>query len=314
MGSRNYGVGSRDMARAGRMALAAAREQKDIGHQTVETNAGRWARFVAHVREQGVRRMEHITREHVRAYAASLRDAGQSAKSQQNAVSAINSVMRAAAGDRWQTVRPVADAGCDRATEVRTHAPAMTDRTAWAEAREAVREAHGERAAAVTELARELGLRAKEASLGSPRAWAQQLQRGGEIKIEKGTKGGRPRDLAITRASQRDAIERAAAVQGRSKSMIPRGQTWAAWKQDDQGLRGVAETLRPVTGESRPLHSLRASYACERYAALTGRAAPVVAGAREADRATDREAREVIARELGHGRTDVAAAYVGGAR
>jgi len=302
------------MDRAGRAALTAAREQGDMSHGTVDATAQRWSQFVSYIREQhGIRRMEHIRAEHVRAYAASLRDAGSAAKTQQNKISAINTVMHAAAGDQWQAVRPVADAGCDRATEVRTQAPAMTDRAAWSEALGAVREAHGDRAAAVAELSRELGLRAREASLGSPRDWAQQLRHGDTIRVESGTKGGRPRDLQITSASQREAIERAAQVQGQGdRSMIPPDQTYAQWKGDT--LREIARTLQPHTGENRPIHSLRASYAAERYQALTGSRAPAVAGAREADREADRAARDRIAAELGHGRRDVAAAYVGGAK
>ena len=311
MGTRNYGLGSRDLARAGGLALIAARERGDVSHSTVETNAQRWTQFVRYVRDQGVRRMEHISAEHVQSYAAWLRDAGKSAKTQQNAISAVNSVMRAAAGNRWHSVRPVADAGCDRATEVRTVYPVMTDRTAWSAASEALRSTHGERAATVAEIARELGLRAKEASLGSPRTWARQLERGETIKIERGTKGGRPRELVITRASQRNAIARAARTQGRDRSMIPRGQTWESWKQG--GLRNIAQTLGPLTGEARPIHSLRAAYATERYTVLTGQR-PVGFGGPRLDRDVDREARLAVSAELGHHRTDVTAAYIGGAR
>ncbi len=62
------------------------------------------------------------------------------------------------------------------------------------------------------------------------------------------------------------------------------------------------------------VNDLRAAYACERYAELTGHPAPVVAGHRSATREEDRAARTVIAQELGHGRIDVLGAYVGSAR
>jgi len=311
MGTRNYGLGSRDLARAGGLALIAARERGDVSHSTVETNTQRWTQFVRYIRDQGVRRMEHISAEHVQAYAAWLREAGKSAKTQQNAISAVNAVMRAAAGHRWHNVRPVADAGCDRATEVRTVIPVMTDRATWSAALDALQSNHGERAAAVAELARELGLRAKEASLGSPRTWARQLERGETIRIERGTKGGRPRELVITRASQRNAIAQAARIQGRDRSMIPRSQTWNSWKQG--GLRNIAQTLGPLTGEARPIHSLRAAYATERYTALTGQR-PVGFGGPRLEREVDRAARLTVSAELGHNRADVAAAYIGGAR
>ncbi|GAB4355652.1 MAG: hypothetical protein Kow0060_07760 [Methylohalobius crimeensis] len=47
---------------------------------------------------------------------------------------------------------------------------------------------------------------------------------------------------------------------------------------------------------------------------LTGREAPVVAGRRTAGKDADRQARQVIAYELGHGRTDVTVAYLGSAK
>ncbi len=61
-------------------------------------------------------------------------------------------------------------------------------------------------------------------------------------------------------------------------------------------------------------HDLRVAYACERYEALTGTPAPVVAGERVADRESDRAARVIIARELGHGRVEIVAAYCGTSR
>jgi len=65
----------------------------------------------------------------------------------------------------------------------------------------------------------------------------------------------------------------------------------------------------------RGYHDARAAFACERYHALIGHPAPVVVGGqREADREADGKAREVIAVELGHGRTEVVAAYIGSAR
>ena len=55
----------------------------------------------------------------------------------------------------------------------------------------------------------------------------------------------------------------------------------------------------------------RAAYACERYETLTGHPAPVLGGV-ITDRDQDREARERISAELGHGRIDVVSEYIGG--
>ena len=74
---------------------------------------------------------------------------------------------------------------------------------------------------------------------------------------------------------------------------------WATVR-DDYGLKKI--------------HDLRAAYACDRYKQLTGSVAPVIAGRRYVDRSTDRAARQTIAQELGHGRIEVVATYIGGAR
>lgn len=60
-------------------------------------------------------------------------------------------------------------------------------------------------------------------------------------------------------------------------------------------------------------HELRAAYACERYEQITQHRAPINDGqCCLVDRNLDREARRQISYELGHGRIDVVAAYIGG--
>ncbi len=60
-------------------------------------------------------------------------------------------------------------------------------------------------------------------------------------------------------------------------------------------------------------HELRAAFACERYEQITQHRAPINGGeCCQIDRSLDREARRQISYELGHGRIDVVAAYVGG--
>jgi hypothetical protein len=88
--------------------------------------------------------------------------------------------------------------------------------------------------------------------------------------------------------------------------MIPASESWKSWREGP--LRAAREVVKDHTGEG--LHGLRAAYACERYQVLTGSPAPV-AGGSGVDREADREAREIVAEELGHGRTDVTNEYLG---
>lgn len=60
-------------------------------------------------------------------------------------------------------------------------------------------------------------------------------------------------------------------------------------------------------------HELRAAYACERYEQIIKHPAPINGGqCCQVDRNLDLEARRQISYELGHGRIDVVAAYIGG--
>lgn len=308
--SRNFGLGSRVMADAGRMALDRAAGRGDVSFSTAATQADRWASFSAWAKEQGVGRMERIDREMVRAYGRGLADqvkAGDLAPATaQNYISAVNSVMSLATKGAWAIVSPTKDCGIAQRSAVRKDAPGALDRSAYARAIDTVRIEVGDRAAALVELARELGLRSKEASLLDARS-ALAEARDGSVSISDGTKGGLTREVPITNESQVQALERAAAAQGDARALMPPGENWQTWREG--GLRDAREAVQAATGGG--LHDLRAAYACDRYRSLTGHAAPA-AGGEILDRDTDQAARLAIAEELGHGRAEVAAEYIGG--
>lgn len=309
--SRNFGLGSRDMSRAGQNALNAAVQRGEAGFSTAATNGGRWAQFATWVKaEQGVNRMEHITAAHVQAYGQELAERvgrGElAASTAQNAVSAINAVMGLATRGQWQSVSPTKACAIPERSAVREHEPGGLDRDRYQQALSAVRDTQGDRAAAVVELARELGLRSKEASLLNAQQALREAGRG-TVSIVHGTKGGRVREVPITRPEQLQTLQRAATAQGTDRSMIPASESWRGWREG--ALREARETVQTVTGGG--LHDLRAAYACERYLSLTGHAAPA-AGGQILDRAADLAAREEISAELGHGRIDVTVSYLGG--
>ena len=80
----------------------------------------------------------------------------------------------------------------------------------------------------------------------------------------------------------------------------------------------LQEIIRPArdilhTHNLKGFHELRAAYACELYEQITHHPAPINGGqCCEVDRHLDREARTQISYELGHGRIDVVATYIGG--
>lgn len=312
MGKNNYGLQTRDMAKAGVFAANNAARDGSLSYSSAATIGERWGQFADWARaEEGIKWMEDVDRETVVAYGQFLAErvaAGEMAASTaQNYLSAVNTVMSLATHGQWESVSPTKDCGIDQRSSIRESAPGALDREAYGRALDAVRDALGDRAAAIVELAREFGLRSKESSLLDARsAYAEAVERG-FVTVSEGTKGGREREVPITSDRQIAALERAAVAQGQDRSMIPAGETWKSWREGT--LRDAREIVQQHTGGG--LHDLRSAYACERYEQLTGHAAPVVSG-EIPDRQADHEAREQIAEELGHGRIDVVSEYVGG--
>lgn len=311
MGKNNYGLQTRDMAKAGVFAANNAARDGSLSYSSAATIGDRWQAFAEWAREEGVRWLEDVDRGLVTEYGQELAEkveAGEMAASTaQNYLSAVNTVMSLATHGQWESVSPTKDCGIDQRSSIRESAPGALDREAYGRALDAVRSELGDRAAAVVELARELGLRSKEASLLDARGAYQEAISKGSISLVEGTKGGRHREIPITSEKQLVALSRAAETQGGDRSMIPAHETWKSWREGV--LREAREIVQEHTGGG--LHDLRSAYACERYEQLTGHAAPV-AGGEIADRQADREAREQIALELGHGRVDVVSEYVGG--
>ncbi|MNJ49442.1 hypothetical protein D3C77_446720 [compost metagenome] len=87
---------------------------------------------------------------------------------------------------------------------------------------------------------------------------------------------------------------------------------------NERYLEVLQEVVRPARDtlhghNLKGFHELRAAYACERYEQITQYPAPINGGqCCQLDRNLDRDARRQISYELGHGRIDVVAAYIGG--
>jgi hypothetical protein len=309
--TRNYGLGNRDMGLAGKNALRDAASRSEISFGTARAVAERWSQFVSYARDHGINKMERIDRATVidygRGLAASVRAGEMSASRAQTLVSAVNTVMGLAT--RWDSIGAVRDCGIPQRSAIRDTPP--PDRDSYQRAVDALTAAGNERGAAIVGLCREFGLRSKEASLLDAKAALAETRERGAITISCGTKGGREREIELSHPERQiAALERAAAVQGDDRALIPAAQNWREWQQGE--LREIRDVVREYTGGG--LHDLRASYACQRYQDMTGTPAPVIGGAVTCDRELDRQAREVISQELGHGRIDVVAEYVGGRR
>lgn len=302
------------MAKAAAFAANNAVREGTMGFSHASEIAREFQQFASFARNNGVRQMEYVSRELVTQYGQQLADRvsndeiGQGQA--QNAVSAINSVMRLATQGEWKSVSPTRECRIDQRSATRETPPTGLDRASLDQGLAAL----NERDRAIVELAREFGLRTKEASLLNAQGALREAQTCGTISVSDGTKGGRPREIPLHPQSveyagrQLAALERAATAQGEARAVMPPDQNWKQWREN--GLRAIRETLQQH-GVDR-LHDLRSAYACERYQQITGHAAPVLGG--QAPRGVARAARLQIANELGHNRTGITNSYIGAHR
>lgn len=307
--SRNYGCGSRDMASAARIALDRAAKRGELSFSSVATLTERFSQFVNAVRAQGIGRLERISPELVQAYGQHLSIQVQlselSPAYAQNLVIAINTVMHLVRD--WSSVSPTRVCGIAQRCAVRDTPPLGVDRPVLERSLEQLRGNDQLRAAAVADLARELGLRSKEAALLNIYKALQEARERGLVTIVEGTKGGRARTVPVLQKQQLSALANAAIHQGVGRSLIPVEQNWKQFRENT--LRQGRIPLQQVGING--YHDLRGAYACDRYQQITGHPAPVIAGG-IVDKHLDRLAREQISTELGHGRIDVVSEYIGG--
>lgn len=302
--SQNFDLKTRDMSKAAQFLLEQDRLAGAISFSTVATVLERFEHFKRFTKEKGVARFERVSSELVHSYAEHLKKRNLSAAYTANMLSAVNSVMSRAHshnGTKWTPVTG-REVSLERRTRTRT-----TKTVTRKQSSKAI-EQLSPRTAAIANLARELGLRSKEASLINAKKALADATNKSFVAIEAGTKGGRYREIPITNPKQIEALRNAAEVQSDDHhSLIPTEQTWAQFREGE--LRDGRELLKKhgIAG----YHELRAAYAAERYADLTGYNAPVNGGKIE-DKEVDFDSRLQISNELGHGRAEVLNAYVGG--
>ena len=311
-GNRNFGYGKK-MNWAGKNALT---DRYGEGHYaTRAAHTERWQQFVAYARTLGITDARQIERGIIERYgqqlAEQVRQGERTVSYAQNLLSTVNVVLQTMRGDKALQISPATLVG--QRTHVRSSAPTGMERDRVERAVQVLRDKGEIQTAAVASLARDLGLRFREASLLDAKGALKQAQTIGKINITEGTKGGRGREVdrwvQVTERAMQSLIT-AAKIQEDARNLVPKGLSFSQWKDHaHHAWSHIAGTY-----DLRGFHDLRAAYACERYLRLTGHPAPAVAGERQASKEDDRTARQIIAQELGHGRVDVAAAYVGSAR
>lgn len=304
-GSRNFGYG-KNLAWAAKNAL---RERYGLGHfDTVATHAARFEQFAVFCRSSGISDARRVTQDMLIHYAKLLcglvRSDELKVATAQNLISSVNITLHAFRKDDHIWVSPRAMVGAH--SSVRTEPPLYQQPEAVRILQMKLCQRGAVRVAAMVNLARELGLRFREAVLLNAKAALAAAEKYNRIIIVTGTKGGRPRELTITNTQQLEALRYAASVQYEDRNMIPAGMNYKQYRDHAYYEFYAAGGCH--------FHDLRAAYACQRYEQLARCLAPVW---RRADdprpsKEVDYEARMTLAIDLGHGRIDVIAAYVGG--
>ncbi|MDD2100423.1 integrase domain-containing protein [Pseudomonas putida] len=317
---RNFGYG-RQLSYAGPQAL------KDLfggGHfATVKAHSDRWLAFVKWCRSEqgpGYNDARQIDRQTLLNYVQYLRqqiDHGDlRIATAQNRLSSVNRTLAALRGDQHVKVPSPSQALGRQRSTIRTVAPQGQDRQHIERITQALSDKQLHRACAIVHLARETGMRLREAILANLPRLQREAERFGRINIQDGTKGGRsgasaPRWIAVTE-QVRTALQIAhdASPIG-SRNLLARNESYAQFTW--QTVRPARDILHNLN--LKGFHELRAVYACERYERITGYLAPINGGdGYQQDRALDKKARQQISHELGHGRIDVVSAYIGGRR
>ncbi|MFJ4453569.1 integrase [Pseudomonas sp. NPDC089392] len=315
---RNFGYG-RQLSYAGPQAL------KDMfggGHYgTVKAHSDRWQAFVKWCRSEqgpGLNDARQIDRKVLAGYAAYLRDVvgrGDLAVSTaQNRLSSVNRTMAALRGDQCvKLLSPSKALGMQR-SGVRHAIPQGQDLKQVEQIVDALCSRDQRRAAAIVLLARATGMRLRETILADLPRLICEANDLGRINIQDGTKGGRsgasaPRWIAVD-----DHIRGAL---GFARQVSPAGSQNLIAPHESY-LNFLQKIIRPVrcilhAHNLKGFHELRAAYACERYEQITQHHAPINGGhCCQVDRHLDHEARRQVSYELGHGRIDVVAGYIGG--
>ena len=315
---RNFSYG-RQLSYAGPQAL------KDMfggGHYgTVRAHCDRWLAFVKWCRSDqgpGINDARQIDRKVLADYAAYLSDVvrrGELAVSTaQNRLSSVNRTMAALRGDQYVKLPSPSKALGMQRSGVRQSVPQGQDREEVNQIVDALCSLDQGRVAAIILLARATGMRLREAILADLPRLSREAKELGRINIQDGTKGGRagasaPRWILVD-DHVRGALGFARQVSPTgSRNLIAPDENYLNVLQEIS--RSARDTLH--AHNLKGFHELRAAYACERYEHITLHRAPINGGqCCQVDRHLDREARRRISYELGHGRIDVVATYIGG--
>lgn len=249
---------------------------------------------------------------HVRAL---LENGDISVSTATNRISSVNVVMKILRGDTKVRISKIGKVLGEKRCHIRTIAPQGMIFEQLAPLIDDLIKTDLPRVAAIIMLARAAGMRLREAILADLPRLKREALRLGEINIQDGCKGGRGGAFAPRWVPATDKV--LSAIEFASSASPPGSRNLLS------PTESYVEFLRVTVNASRNtlkahglprFHDLRAAYACSRYQELAGIPAPVCVSDDESSvlpRSCNREARQIVSRELGHERLEVTNAYLG---
>jgi integrase len=260
---------------------------------------------------QGINDIMRVTRVELIAYGhfVSLTCANNYAR---NLISSVNVILQSVRCDKNVRVEP-AEVLAQRKSSRTTQPAGMEFDGVNQAANDLVVNRQG-RVALVVLLTWHFGLRLKEACLMDLRAALRQAKKYGAIDVRQGTKGGRGKHVARWVPVSPEAL---AVLIWAQKMATDNGNLVPDDKSLIQFTRRVHKQWDKVRGKYglEKIHDLRSAYACRRYQSMTAHPAPACnSGQISADKGVDRNARETVILELGHGHRRRIINYIGGAR
>ena len=313
---RNFGYG-RSMNYAVRNILNEGYGDSD--HETRRSHRARLRLFVAFLKTMGVKDIRSIEREHLLVYGeylSELCDVGEiSIHTAQNRLSSANVLMSLVTSGSFASISPSRIIG--RRSYVRTTEPVGLYPEQFHLALQRLLESGEVRLALLIAFCRYIGCRFREGSLVILSDAKRQVGKTGKVIIVRGSKGGRAKKVRREIRAPKPLVD-LLHEEGRtlqSPCLVPESMNYVQWFG---WAHRRYSRLEPAHGLGSKFHELRASFACERLERLTGSPAPCAnrAGASMeirpiADRLADKQARELIAIEMGHNRIDVINSYCG---
>jgi len=303
---KNGGFGNK-VAFSGKTALQSEAKKFGGRHAWYRTNLNRWRKFCRFLTLKGIDNATAITKDLIDEYSKVLKGKASTA---QNDLSAINVVLTLMSGGRWVKFSPSKMSGLKRSF-IRI-SPVETDELKVLHLYSEIHANGYYRLAFIPLFSFYLGLRRREACLLEPKIALLQIKETGYIDILRGTKGGRSRVISRQIASTPIIIKiltQSLDLIGEDRCLVPNNQSLIEF------YREISNIVLPFLKQNGfcKLHDLRAAYACNRYASITGKVAPcnIMIPEDLADYSSDLNARKAISKELGHNRVQILNSYIG---